>query len=215
MSIHTVDMYRKMACCKVLKYRVIKKSLGTWWLEYRKLQVRFEVSPANCVLQERVQYSTLHIPNEMGWACGAYGWGEGVNRVLLGKPEGRIPLGRPRRRWVDNIRMDLQEVGCGYMEWIGLAQDRESWRTLVSAVINLRVAWNAGNFLTSCKPVSFSRRTLHHGVDNYIILHVSDTSIVHHQESQNCINSNMYLSCWRCAREVRMEPCICKSTGCW
>jgi len=57
---------------------------------------------------------------------------------LLGKPEGKGPLGRPRRRWVDNIRMDLQELGCGYMDWIGLAQDRESWRTLVSAVINLR-----------------------------------------------------------------------------
>ena len=62
----------------------------------------------------------------------------GVYRVLLGKPEGKRPLGRPRRRWVDNIRMDLQEVGCGYMDWIGLAQDRESWRTLVSAVMNLR-----------------------------------------------------------------------------
>ena len=74
------------------------------------------------------------------------------------------PLGRPRRRWVDNIRMDLQEVGCGYMDWIGLTQDRERWRTLVSAVMNLRVPWNVGNFLTRCKPVSFSRRTLHHGV---------------------------------------------------
>ena len=49
------------------------------------------------------------------------------------------PLGRPRRRWVDNIRMDLQEVGCDYMDWIGLAQDRDRWRTLVSAVMNLRV----------------------------------------------------------------------------
>jgi len=49
------------------------------------------------------------------------------------------PLGRPRRIWVDNIRMDLHEVGCGYMDWIGLAQDRDSWRTLVSAVMNLRV----------------------------------------------------------------------------
>jgi len=58
---------------------------------------------------------------------------------LLGKPEGRRPLGRPRRRWVDNIRMDLQHVGCGYMDWIGLAQDRDRWRMLVSAVMNLQV----------------------------------------------------------------------------
>jgi len=62
-----------------------------------------------------------------------------VYRVLVGKLEGRRPLGRPRRRWVDNIRIDLQEVGCGYMDWIGLAQDRERWRTLLSAVMNLRV----------------------------------------------------------------------------
>ena len=63
----------------------------------------------------------------------------GVYRILVGKPEGKRPLGRPRRRWVDNIRTDLQEVGCGYMDWIGLAQDRDRWRTLVSAVMNLRV----------------------------------------------------------------------------
>ena len=59
--------------------------------------------------------------------------------VLLGKPGGRKPLRRTRRRWVDNIRMDLQEVGCGYMDWIGLAQDRDRWRRFVSAVMNLRV----------------------------------------------------------------------------
>jgi len=63
----------------------------------------------------------------------------GVYRVLMGKPEGKRPLGIPRRRWVNNIRMDLQEVGCWYMDWIGLAQDRDSWRTLVSAVMNLQV----------------------------------------------------------------------------
>jgi hypothetical protein len=62
-----------------------------------------------------------------------------VYRVLVGKPEGRRPLVRPRRRWVDNIRMNLQEVEYGYMDWIGLAQDRDRWRTLVSAVTNLRV----------------------------------------------------------------------------
>jgi len=58
---------------------------------------------------------------------------------LVGKPERRRPLGRPRRREVDNIRMDLVVVGCGYMDWIGLAQDRDRRRTLVSAVMNLRV----------------------------------------------------------------------------
>jgi len=63
----------------------------------------------------------------------------GVSRVLVGKPEKKRPLGRSRHRWVDNIRMGLQEVGCGYMDWIGLAQDRDRWRTLVSAVMNLRV----------------------------------------------------------------------------
>jgi len=73
-------------------------------------------------------------------------------------------LGRPKRKWVDNIRMNLQDVGCGYMDWIGLARDRDRWRTLVSAVMNLRVLWNAGNSLTSCKPISCSGRTLQHGV---------------------------------------------------
>jgi len=102
----------------------------------------------------------------MTWAGHVARMGEerGVYRVLVGKLEGRRPLGRPRRRWVDNIRMDLQGVGCVYMDWIGLAQDRDSWRTLVGAVMNLRVPSNAGNFLTSCRPVSFSRRTLYNGV---------------------------------------------------
>ena len=63
----------------------------------------------------------------------------GVYRVLVAKPEGRRPLGRPRRRWEDNIRMDLREVGCGCVDWMELAQDRDTWRALVRAVMNLRV----------------------------------------------------------------------------
>ena len=87
-------------------------------------------------------YSSPNIKSiRMRWVGHVAHMGEerGVNRVLVGKPEGKRPLGRPRRRWVDNIRMDLQKVGCGYMDWIGLAQDRDRWRTLVSAVMNLRV----------------------------------------------------------------------------
>jgi len=92
------------------------------------------------------------------------GEGRGVYRVLVGKPEGKRPLGRPRRRWKDNIKMDLQEVGCGVMDWIELAQHRDRWRAVVNAVMNLRVPQSAGNFLTGCKPVSFSRRTVLHGI---------------------------------------------------
>jgi hypothetical protein len=67
------------------------------------------------------------------------GEGRGVYRVLVGKPEGKRPLGRARRRWEDNIRIYLQEVECGCEDWIGLAQERDRWRALVSAVKNLRV----------------------------------------------------------------------------
>jgi len=75
----------------------------------------------------------------MGWArhVARVREGRGVYRVLVGKPEGKRPLGRPRRRWEDNIKMDLQEVGWG-MEWIELAQDRDRWWALVNAVINFR-----------------------------------------------------------------------------
>ena len=76
-----------------------------------------------------------------GWAGHLARMGErrGAYRVLVGKPEGNRPLGRPRRRWEDNIKMDLQVVGCGGMDWIDLARDTDSWRTLVNAVMNVRV----------------------------------------------------------------------------
>jgi hypothetical protein len=67
------------------------------------------------------------------------GEGRGVYRGLVGKPEGKRPVGRLQHRWEDNIKMDIQEVGCWDMDWIGLAQDRDRWRALVNEVMNLRV----------------------------------------------------------------------------
>jgi hypothetical protein len=67
------------------------------------------------------------------------GEGRDVYRVLLGKPEGKRPLGKPRLRWEDNINMDIQEMGCGGMDWTELAQDRYRWRTIVNEVMNLRI----------------------------------------------------------------------------
>jgi hypothetical protein len=74
----------------------------------------------------------------MGRACSAVGEKSGLYRVLVGEPEEKRPLGRPRRRWEDNIRMELQKGGCVFMDWIGLAHDRDRWRAIVNAVINHR-----------------------------------------------------------------------------
>jgi hypothetical protein len=77
--------------------------------------------------------------NEVGGARSAEGEEKGVYRVLVGNPEGKRPLGRPRRRWDSDIRIDLQEVGCGGMDWIGLAEDKGRWWAIVNAVMNFRI----------------------------------------------------------------------------
>jgi hypothetical protein len=74
----------------------------------------------------------------MGGPCSTNGKKRNAYRLSVGKPEGKRPLGRPRRRWVDNIRMDLGEAGWGDVDWIGLAKDRNRWRALVNSVLNLR-----------------------------------------------------------------------------
>ena len=84
--------------------------------------------------------------------------------VLVRKPEGKRPSGRPRRRWENNIKMDLQEVGGGCGDWMELAQDRDRWRALMSTVMNLWVPRMREISLLAAEPVSFSRRTLLHGV---------------------------------------------------
>jgi len=103
----------------------------------------------------------------MNGACCVYGGEKRHIQGFGGQKWGKEitwEFGRPRYRWEDNINIDLQEVRSGGMDWIELAQDRDRWQTLVNVVMNLRVPQNAGNFMTSCKPVSFSRRTLLHGV---------------------------------------------------
>ena len=87
-----------------------------------------------------------------------------MHRVLVEKPEGKRPLGRPRRRWEDNIKMDLQEVGGNCGDWMELAQYRDRWRALVSTVRNLWVPKMRGISRLAAEPVSFSRRTLLHAV---------------------------------------------------
>jgi hypothetical protein len=80
----------------------------------------------------------------------------------VGKPERKIPLGRPRRRWVDNIKMDIRFIGLNGIDWTDLAQDMDQWRALVNTVMNLRVPQNAGKFLSSCRIGGSSRRAQLH-----------------------------------------------------
>jgi hypothetical protein len=102
----------------------------------------------------------------MRWAGHVTRMGENRNvyRDLVGTPEGKMRLGRPRRRWEDNIKIDVREIGWGGMDWIDLAQDRDQWRALVNTVMNLRVSKNVGEFLSICATGGFSRRPQLQGV---------------------------------------------------
>ena len=126
-----------------------------------------------------------------GLACGKYGWGEGAYRFLVGKPMGKRPLGRPRCRWVDNFRMDFEEVSCGYVDWIGWPRSGTDGRSLWEREWIFEFHKNAENFLTCCKPFTFSRKTLHHWV-NVIIIFIIIIII-----SVNCT--------YECARKILLD----------
>jgi hypothetical protein len=135
---------------RVFENRVLRKIFGPkrdevrggWRKLYNEEQHGLYSSPSIVrVIKERRMRWAGHVAR-MGEARGAY-------NNLVGRPEGRRPLGRSRRRWEDNIKMDLMEIGFGDVNWIQWAQDRDRWRALVNTVMNLRVSQNAGNFLTS------------------------------------------------------------------
>jgi hypothetical protein len=111
-----------------------QRDLVVGWIVHIELKV-----PLLTGVKKNLDIYIYIIPSLWAGHVARMGEERGVYRVLVWKPEGKRPLGIPRRRWMDNIRIDLQEVGCGHMDWIGLAQDRDRWRMLVSAVMNLRV----------------------------------------------------------------------------
>ena len=111
---------------------------GEWRkLHYEKLSDLYSLTNIVRVVKSRRMRWVGHVAR--------MGEGRGVHRVLVGKPEGKRPLGRTRRRWEDNIKMDLKEVGGGCGDWMDLAQNTDRWRTLVSTVRNLRVPKMRGN----------------------------------------------------------------------
>jgi hypothetical protein len=114
-----------------LQLRELIPTAGTYIHNY--LQLRELIPTAGTYIHNYLQLK------EMDGPCSTNGEKRNAYRLLVRKPEGKRPLGRPRRRWVDNIRMDLGEVGWGDVDWISLAKDRNRWRALVNSVLNLRV----------------------------------------------------------------------------
>jgi hypothetical protein len=125
---------------RVFEIRVLRRIFGPKrdevtgeWTKLHNEELHNLYSSPDIIRQIKVK------EHEVGRACGTHGTGEKMYKVLVGKPEGKRPVGRPRRRWEDGIRIDLREIGLGGVDWIRLAQDRDRWRAVVSAVMSLRV----------------------------------------------------------------------------
>jgi hypothetical protein len=138
----------------------------------------------NCIMRSFITYTLLPLESKricniiriikstkMRWAGHVVRMGQKRNacRVLVGKPKRKRPLGRPRHRWEDNIKMDVRETGWGGMHWIHVAQDRDQWRALVNTVMNFRVQQNSGKFLSSWWTRGFSWRKQLHWVSWLVI----------------------------------------------
>jgi hypothetical protein len=126
----------------------------------------------------------------MGGPCSTNGEKRKVYRLLMGKPEGKRPLGRWRHRWVDNIRMDLGEVGWGDVDWIGLAKDRNRWTTLVNSVLNLRVPWNAGKLSSGLTSSGLSSSVQLHRVSSLFPLQIMNMATA---QNMKIISVNFHL----------------------
>ena len=124
---------------RVLENRVMRRIFVPKRDEVRGESRKLYIEDLNDMYSSPNIVRIIKSKKEIGRACRTYGGIGGVYMGLLGKPEGKRPLWRPRCRWEDNMKMDLQEVGCVGMDWIELAQDRDSWRSLVNALMNRRV----------------------------------------------------------------------------
>jgi hypothetical protein len=120
-----------------------------------------------------------------------------VDKSLVGKPEGKRPLGRPRSRWLDNIKMDLVVIGLSVVDWIGLAQDRYRWKALVNAVMNLRVPQNAGKLPSGCTTCVLSSGTqlqrdsfIHIFIYTYVLKNIKTDSTKFDQEGSKIYPRN-------------------------
>jgi hypothetical protein len=140
----------------------------------------------------------------MGGPCSTNGETNKAYRLLVGKPEGKWPLGRPRRRWEDNIRMYLGEMGWGDVDWIGLAKDRNRWRALVNSVLNLRVPWNAEKLSSGLTSSGLSRSAQLHRVSKLVRIMITEEAkqylfnrVQNVSHSETGINSISFPDIWR------------------